>query len=149
MENKSEPPYQQNMGGVKRFLKISCFKRKKQATPCVSPIFSISGFPPLYFNGSAILQQMKKKTAAVRGPPGVPAEEACRKGFLIEKTGQTTGQVAKADRSTRIDYTFAFEGLWSRDMEPGGASGRRAKRSDRRGYSLHGGQPKHCLLMCR
>ncbi len=60
VENKSEPPYQQNMGGVKRFLKISCFKRKKQATPCVSPIFSISGFSPLYFNGSAILQQTKK-----------------------------------------------------------------------------------------
>jgi hypothetical protein len=48
------------MVGVKRFLKISCFKRKKQATPCVSPIFSISGFSPLYFNGSAILQQTQK-----------------------------------------------------------------------------------------
>ena len=115
---------------------------------CFSDLFHKRLFPAV-FQRIRNFATNEKRTVAVRGPPGVPAEEACRKGFLIEKTGQTTGQVAKADRSTRIDYTFAFEGLWSRDMEPGGASGRRAKRSDRRGYSLHGGQPKHCLLMYR
>ncbi|MDP6806849.1 MAG: hypothetical protein QGH96_03905 [Desulfobacterales bacterium] len=81
------------------FLKISCFKRKKQATPCVSPIFSISGFSSCISTDLQFCNKRKKDSSRTWPPPGVPAEEACRKGFLLEKAGQTTGQLAKADRA--------------------------------------------------